>query len=260
MAIRETVQHDPVYAFLHAKIFGKSEEKPALEIYLPPHLKASPALVRSIMLPVWQAEVETVWSAIVTEMAAAGVQGDFLEFGVFSGGSFRKLLDLFSGKGVINKFWGFDSFEGLPAPVPERDQATWSRGQFKVTRDQAWANITKGLASTNHIELVEGWFAETLPGCAATITNVAFVRIDCDLWSSTVDALTFLEGRLVDGAVLYFDDWTFDAGTGETRAFFEFAERTGHLYRFEKLYVVSQNAFSMRVRLLKEHSERMSGP
>jgi hypothetical protein len=248
MPVRSTIEHHPVYQYLHRKTFGADEDPPTIEIYLPDLLKTT-EMSHRIMRPIWQAEVDTIWTHIAHDMAARGIQGDLLEFGVSSGGSFRRLIDIFSDLNVIKKFWGFDSFEGLPEPVPGKDHPTWKRGDYKAARDAAWAHITQGLERTDNMELVEGLFCDSLPRVAHLIDRVAFIRFDCDLWASTNDALNFLQGRLVDGAIFYFDDWTFDVSTGETRAFFEFAERTSGMYRFEKLFVVSQGAFSLRVRV-----------
>ena len=93
-----------------------------------------------------------------------------------------------------------------------------------------------------------GWFSETLPAVRDRISQVAFARVDCDLYSSTVDVFDFLSDRLVNGAIVYFDDWTHEAGTGESKAFFEFAERNSDKYAFERLLTVSDGAMAVRVR------------
>jgi hypothetical protein len=72
--------------------------------------------------------------------------------------------------------------------------------------------------------------------------------VDCDLYSSTADVFNFLPGRLVDGSIIYFDDWTHEVGTGEPKAFFEFAEREASRYKFERLLTVSDGALAVRVR------------
>ena len=115
-----------------------------------------------------------------------------------------------------------------------------------------------GLGTLDDIELVEGWFSDTLPTVQDKITRVAFARVDCDLYRSTTDALTFLSGRLVDGAIIYFDDWTHDARTGETKAFFEFAEREASRYKFERLITVSDGAVAVQV-MHDDRSVRDSG-
>ena len=107
---------------------------------------------------------------------------------------------------------------------------------------------SEGLDSLENLELVEGWFSDTLPTMQDKITKVAFVRVDCDLYMSTADMFHFLSGRLVNGAIIYFDDWTHEAGTGESKAFFEFAEREASRYTFERLLTVSDGALAIRVR------------
>jgi hypothetical protein len=111
--------------------------------------------------------------------------------------------------------------------------------------------LQEAFGTIDNVELVEGWYSKTLPTMGDRIKEVAFARIDCDMYSSTVDVLNFLSGRLCDGAILYFDDWTHDASTGETKAFFEFAARETHRYKFERLLTVSDGALAVRVRLHK---------
>ena len=70
--------------------------------------------------------------------------------------------------------------------------------------------------------LVKGYFKDTLP--KEEIYPIAVAHIDCDLYSSTVEVLEFLKPRLVDGALLLFDDWFCYRGRsdkGERRAWLE---------------------------------------
>jgi hypothetical protein len=243
---REKYLYDPEYARSFECAFGVIPDKPFFELFLPKEVISS-QLIEAIMRPVWNMEVNFVWKGIVDEMFNRGTKGDLLEFGVYRGSSLRKLMDLFAGKHLINRFYGFDSFQGLPKPDTDKDPRRWREGAFSATKAEAWAHISSRIEGTNNVELVEGWFSDTLPHYSDKIKEIAFIRIDCDLYQSTVDALTFAEGRLVGGAILYFDDWTHDCHTGETRAFFEFAKRTASQYRFEKVVTVSDGAFAVRV-------------
>ena len=56
----------------------------------------------------------------------------------------------------------------------------------------------------------------------------------------------YLDGRLSDGAILVFDDWTFDPAKGEMQAFAEWVERAPP-YRFEFLCFNSIGHLHMRV-------------
>jgi Macrocin-O-methyltransferase (TylF) len=246
MVSREIFLHDPIYEERYIRLFRGPPEKPAFEIYMPKDFLTT-EMSHAVMRPIWTLEASQIWPLVAEELAADGVKGDFIEFGVYSGGSFARLMKIFRGTGIIHKFWGFDSFEGLPEPQAGADQVSFKGGQFRCTRSEAEARILADIDGTEKIELVQGWFAETLPLYKDVIKDVAFCRIDCDLYSSTHDCLGFLKGRLVNGAVLYFDDWTHDVGTGETRAFFEFAESVQDLYTFESLVTVSSSALAIRV-------------
>ncbi len=246
MVSREIFQHDPIYEERYTRVFRRPPDTPAFEIYMPKDFLTT-ELSHAVMRPIWTLEANEIWRLVAEKLATEGVKGDFIEFGVYSGGSFARLMKTFRGTGVIRKFWGFDSFEGLPEPQAGADQVTFKSGQFRCTRGEAEARILADVYGTEEIELVQGWFSETLPQYKDIIKDIAFCRIDCDLFSSTRDCLEFLTGRLVNGAVLYFDDWTYDISTGETRAFFEFAESVENLYTFESFVTVSSSAHGIRV-------------
>ncbi len=246
MVSREIFAHEPTYEKKYKDIFGKQPENPTLQVYIPAEYMKDTDTRQSIMAPIWAIEKSRVLPSVVEKLRADGVHGDFVEFGVSKGGSFCRMLRRMRGTGIVNKWWGFDSFDGLPEFKPGQDQKFFKRGQFKAAKEAAEATI-RAAAEGEDIELVEGLFGDSLPTCADRIKDIAFVRIDCDLYVSSVDAFNFLRSRLVDGAILWFDDWTFDATTGETRAFFEFAEAACDLYDFKILHTVAVSVFVVQV-------------
>ena len=143
--------------------------------------------------------------------------GLFLEFGVAGGKSIRKIAARAPGK-----VHGFDSFEGLPEawgsnPIGKFDQ----KGHLPET--------------PSNVELHEGWFNETLPPfLAANSDDIAFLHIDCDLYSSTKTVFEQCRERLQPGTVILFDEyfnyphWT----EHEHKAFVEFAEEIGVTYEY----------------------------
>jgi Macrocin-O-methyltransferase (TylF) len=85
-----------------------------------------------------------------------------------------------------------------------------------------------------NVQLVKGWFDETLPGFLAEHPEpVSFVHVDCDLYSSTKTVLDGLAPRMVAGTQIVLDDFMLEPGwqREEHRAFFEFVER--ERWRFE---------------------------
>lgn len=159
------------------------------------------------------------------------VPGVLIEFGVADGYWLSAMLDHMEKTNTIRGTWGFDSFEGLPVPHPVYDGPKWKQGQFATGLDRAQSAVRADCRP--HVRLMKGWFQETLRSSTAQeIGQVAFAKIDCDLYESSVECLRFLDDRLSDGAVLMFDDWTHSLAYGETRAFVEWARSTPQ-YRFE---------------------------
>eukprot|EP00929_Paragymnodinium_shiwhaense_P055717 TRINITY_DN27900_c0_g1_i6.p1 TRINITY_DN27900_c0_g1~~TRINITY_DN27900_c0_g1_i6.p1 ORF type:complete len:349 (-),score=32.06 TRINITY_DN27900_c0_g1_i6:273-1319(-) len=159
-------------------------------------------------------------------MAAIGlaIPGDFVETGTYQGGTAvlmcRTLLS-FSAPGTRD-WWGADSFDGLP-DYTEKDKHSYlsadkeagvryvirgKRGKFRATEQQLVDNLR------NHgvyempgaqVHILKGWFNETLPD--ASIKAISFLRLDGDMYVSTVDGLRYLYPRLSVGGFVYIDDY-----------------------------------------------------
>lgn len=137
-------------------------------------------------------------------------QGINFEFGVADGRSLRIL----AGEGM-NKFYGFDSFEGLPDTwIPEVE-----KGTFKVE---------KLPCVPDNVELVKGWFDDTLPIFVTRDDIVGkkadFIHIDCDLYSSTKTVFDYLAPLIQSGTIIAFDEYFNYPGwqMHEFKAFHEF--------------------------------------
>jgi len=143
---------------------------------------------------------------------AANRPGIGLEFGVFRGWS----LSRSARRQPWRTFYGFDSFVGLPKD---------GRPDWKI--DFSLKQLPKVPANCR---LVPGWFNQTVPAFVAENRDpIAFVSIDCDLYSSTRDVLFGLGDRLQPGTVFYFDELiNYDSFLwNEMLALFEFLEATG---------------------------------
>ena len=121
---------------------------------------------------------------------------DYLEFGVAEGDSLRMWLELNRHPG--SRFWGFDSFEGLPETWHERrPKGTFARGgKPPDIRD-------------SRLNFVVGWFQETLPKFLRTFRPQGrmFVHNDSDLYSATLYTLTQLDSIAAAGTVIVFDEF-----------------------------------------------------
>jgi hypothetical protein len=126
-------------------------------------------------------------------LSQTAIAGHHLEFGVYSGGTIRHLARQ---KPAVT-FHGFDSFEGLPE--------AW--GGFVLGR-RTFARGGRMPRVPGNVVLHKGWFADTIPTwCGRVEGPVAFMHVDCDLYSSTVDILRGLASRLGPGTVIVFDEY-----------------------------------------------------
>jgi len=120
-------------------------------------------------------------------------EGHYLEFGVFTGGTLRFIAPRIGGR----KIHGFDSFEGLPEG--------W--GGFNLG-ERAFDVGGKLPRVPSNVELHRGWFDASLPPWLASNPGpVAFVHVDCDLYSSTKTIFDLLGDRFIPGTVILFDEY-----------------------------------------------------
>lgn len=143
--------------------------------------------------------------------------GLFLEFGVASGDTINCIASRTS-----QKVYGFDSFEGLP----EDWTGQLPKGAFKQSH---LPNVRA------NVELVIGLFDHTISDFLRYHPEpVAFIHIDCDLYSSTKCVFENLGDRIRSGTIIVFDEYLNYSGwqKGERKAFYEFLEAQGltHVY------------------------------
>jgi hypothetical protein len=124
---------------------------------------------------------------------------DYLEFGVYEGAS----IDLWSAlnQNAGSRFFGFDSFEGLPED--------WHSGK----RKGAFSTGGKSPESADpRVRFVTGWFQQSLRGFMASYSpqSPLVIHLDCDLYSSTLYCLTTLDPVIAQGTLIVLDDF-FDA-------------------------------------------------
>jgi hypothetical protein len=146
--------------------------------------------------------------------------GLFLEFGVYKGDSINRLAEL---KPDV-QWRGFDSFIGLPE--------AWTLGARKGAFDVAG----RLPAALENVTLTKGFFEDTLPAFVAEHGNetVAFLHIDCDLYSATKTVLEQLGDMLKPGCIIVFDEYFNYSGweDGEYKAFMEYIAMKGRTFEY----------------------------
>ncbi|HEX2087346.1 MAG TPA: PqqD family peptide modification chaperone [Solirubrobacteraceae bacterium] len=147
-----------------------------------------------------------------TRIFADGVPGDFLEAGVCQGGAsiFLRALQVAYDE-PDRATWLADSFAGVPAPSHPVDVADrldlsepvepWLAADRRSVEENF---ATYGLLS-DRVRFLPGWFADSLPD--APVEQIALLRLDADLYSSTREALDALYDRVPPGGYVVVDDY-----------------------------------------------------
>jgi thioredoxin-like negative regulator of GroEL len=182
-----------------------------------PRLAPQVAAFEAAMAEAPDAEVFGAPTKVMRHALRRAPAGLRLELGVEWGRSLRLLAALDAAP-----WHGFDSFEGLPEAFgPDAPRGAQSTGGMLPT-------VPGG------VTLHRGWFADALPRFLAEHDGpVGFVHFDCELHSSTQQALDLLGPRLAPDAVLLFDDWSDSAAavSPAQRAFREWAAAHGRGHR-----------------------------
>ena len=137
---------------------------------------------------------------------AEGVPGDLIETGAWRGGTTIFMRAVLKVHGVTDRLvWVADSFAGLPAPDAERyprDQGDQLQAfpQLAVPLDRVRDNFRRYGLLDEQVRFLEGWFRDTLPN--APIERLAVLRLDGDLYESTIQAFESLYDRLSVGGNL----------------------------------------------------------
>ena len=139
------------------------------------------------------------------------IPGDLIETGVWRGGSSIFMRGILKAhEDTTRKVWVCDSFQGLPAPnvakYPKDEDLDLSVfPELAVGVDQVRHNFRRYGLLDEQVEFVVGWFADTLH--TVPVEQLAVLRLDGDLYESTIQALEPLYPRLSPGGFCIVDDY-----------------------------------------------------
>jgi hypothetical protein len=156
-------------------------------------------------------------------------QGRFsiLEFGTSDGYAFVKMLYATRYLKLEQRVTvhTFDSFEGMPPPLGEKDKEwvardDWLPGQYRGDYEALEAHCA---ARYRNYAIHKGYFEQSIDSAflaSISETPPILVWFDCDYYSSSRTVFERLMNHLPNGAVLYFDELELNFGsrsTGEAR-------------------------------------------
>jgi hypothetical protein len=147
----------------------------------------------------------------IETVLSEGVTGDLIETGVWRGGASIFMRAVLAAYGIEDrKVFVADSFEGLPKPDVEKYPA--DKGDqhhvhtyLAVSKADVENNFRKYGLLDNQVVFLKGWFKDTLP--QAPIESLSILRLDGDMYGSTMESLESLYQKLSIGGFCIIDDY-----------------------------------------------------
>jgi len=147
----------------------------------------------------------------IENILANDIPGDLIETGVWRGGAVIFMRGVLKAYSDDKRFvWAADSFEGLP--MPDADKYPADEGDrhhenkfLAVSLERVKANFAKYGLLDEQVKFLKGWFKDTLS--SVPIKKLALIRLDGDMYESTMDALVHLYPKLSIGGYLIVDDY-----------------------------------------------------
>jgi O-methyltransferase len=139
------------------------------------------------------------------------IRGDLIETGVWRGGACIFMRAILKAYGIKDRrVFVADSFEGLPKPdklkyPSDRDDVHYRQIPLVATIQEVEDNFRKYGLLDEQVVFLKGWFKDTLP--AIQCENISVMRLDGDMYQSTIEALTNLYPKLQAGGFCIIDDY-----------------------------------------------------
>lgn len=166
--------------------------------------------LRKIHVPAF----DTPWrEAVYQAIGEVRLEGHYAQFGVYRGRT-AQIIAALTGGG--RKLHLFDSFEGLPEDWTDTKKA----GHFSLEPDE----IPKFDPKVTVIH--KGWFKDTVPVFVRKKNRpLAFIHMDADLYSSTVDVLFNANEIIATDTIILFDEYASRTWDDEHRAFVDWVKK-----------------------------------
>lgn len=164
---------------------------------------------------------KALWN-LCKEILRVEVPGDFVECGVWMGGSAGVMAAslLRFDQGANRKLHLFDSFEGLPEPSDKDGIKAAKYWEDSATSENLTAQRCVAGSDAVHyllhdrmripksrVVLHQGWFQSTLANLGTEPRAIAMLRLDGDWYESTKICLDQLYDRVSPGGVILLDDY-----------------------------------------------------
>lgn len=146
----------------------------------------------------------------ITQALEDSVPGDVIETGVWRGGAVIFMSAVLKVYGALDRtIWAADSFRGLPKPDAEKYPADkgdslWSQS-LDVSVEEVQRNFARYGLLDDRTKFLVGYFSDTIP--TAPIGRLCVLRLDGDMYQSTIEVLQNLYPKLSVGGYVIVDDY-----------------------------------------------------
>jgi hypothetical protein len=145
-------------------------------------------------------------------LVAEGVEGDLIETGVWRGGASIFMRGVLAALDADRQVWVADSFEGLPKAQPDEYPADAGSDEhfvfdyLAVSEDRVRAAFERYGMLDDNVRFLKGWFSDSLPPLRGN-HRWSLLRLDGDMYESTIVALDSLYPDLSPGGFVVIDDY-----------------------------------------------------
>lgn len=157
-----------------------------------------------------QARMQQLRAAIETTILE-DIPGDYIETGVWRGGACILMRGVLAAYGVKDRrIFCADSFNGLPPPngslyPADKRDSLFRFDELAVSEPQVRHNFLSYGLLDDQVVFVRGIFSETLPSLSSN--RFAILRLDGDMYESTMDAISNLYDSVSPGGFIIVDDY-----------------------------------------------------
>ena len=185
--------------------------------------------INSLISPYTMTSPLRIWALLsaVKYVISKGLDGDFVECGVWRGGSAMAIAQQLLVLGINDRrIWLYDTFSGMTPPTSEDVEADSGQAASvllkntpKTNGNNIWCiaskeDVLNNLGKTKYppglIQTIQGDIVKTLDITAPD--RISLLRLDTDWYASTKKELEVLYPRLVPGGVCIIDDYGHWAG------------------------------------------------
>lgn len=161
-------------------------------------------------------------------------KGDYLEFGVYRGMSFKHAYHRAQAWGLRDMhFYAFDSFQGLPDDFTDVEDSYehFRPNQYACSQEDFRTILEEDGVDLDKVTMVPGYYEHSLTRelqQSLPIQRASVVWIDVDIYTATLEALDFVTPFIGQGTFIAFDDWYCfgaDPNAGEIRGVNEWLEK-----------------------------------